>query len=66
MVFRQSGVDRVVVMRKRNWKDHTITALPILMESICREWVERIIGRFLVLSEYKKMDRRKHDRGPSG
>lgn len=65
MVFRQLTGDRVTVMEKRHQKDHKITALPILMESICREWVERIIGRSLVLSEYRKMDRKKHNKRPS-
>lgn len=61
MVLRQLNVDWVVVMKKRYQKNYKIITLPILVESY-REWVERIIGRSLVLSEYRKRDRRKHEK----
>lgn len=61
MVFRQLSFDWVAVMKKRYQKNYKIIKLPMLVES-CREWAERIIGRSPLLSEYRKGDRRKHEK----
>lgn len=37
---------------------------PVLVESFCRDCVEGSIGRSQMLSEYRKGDMEKNDRGP--